>query len=152
MPPTSAGLLLCRHHGDWAFLLAHHGGPLFARRDDGWWTLPKGLIEPGESPLHTACREFHEETGFAVPEGPFHELGTIRQRSGKRVHGFAAVGDADPALLSSNPFEMEWPPRSGLKASFPEIDRVGWYGLADARRKLIAAQHPFLERALRALR
>lgn len=124
-------------------LLAHPGGPFWSRRDDAAWTLPKGEIDEGEDPLAAARREFAEETGFpAAP--PFLPLGELRQKSGKRISAWACAGDADPAQLRSNLFEMEWPPRSGRRQQFPEVDRVHWYGLEEARRKLIAGQVPFL--------
>lgn len=145
---VSAGLLLCRQAaGGVEFLLVHPGGPYFAKKDAGWWTLPKGLVEPGEHPLRTAQREFVEETGFALPPGPFWPLGEIKQKGGKRVIGFGALGDADPAALRSNPFEIEWPPRSGRRQTFPEVDRAGWFGLAAAKQMILAAQIPLLERA-----
>lgn len=149
MPVISAGLLLCRFVGpQLQFLLAHPGGPFFARKDLGAWTIPKGRVEPGENPRETALREFGEETGYDAPNPEkLVALGTIRQRSGKIVHGWAFVGDADPAALKSNPFEMEWPPRSGRYGSYPEIDRVEFYDLDLAAKKILEAQQPFLQRA-----
>jgi predicted NUDIX family NTP pyrophosphohydrolase len=131
-------------------LLAHPGGPFWARRDEAAWTLPKGEIGEAEEPLAAARREFEEETGFASTP-PFHPLGELRQRSGKRISAWAFEGDADPATLVSNSFEMEWPPRSGRVQAFPEVDRVGWFGLEEARLKLIAGQVPFLDALLRHL-
>lgn len=125
-------------------LLAHPGGPFWARRDEAAWTLPKGEIADSEEPLAAARREFQEETGFASSP-PYHPLGELRQRSGKRISAWAFEGDADPAQLVSNSFEMEWPPRSGRLQSFPEVDRVAWFGLQEARLKLIAGQVPFLD-------
>lgn len=125
-------------------LLAHPGGPFWARRDEAAWTLPKGEIAPQEEPLAAALREFAEETGFPSTP-PFIPLGELRQKSGKRISAWAFEGDADPALLRSNAFEMEWPPRSGRLQSFPEVDRVHWFGLVQARRKLIAGQAPFID-------
>jgi len=124
-------------------LLAHPGGPFWARRDEASWTLPKGEIAPDEEPLAAARREFQEETGFESAP-PFLPLGELRQKSGKRISAWAFEGDADPARLVSLAFEMEWPPRSGRMQSFPEVDRVGWFGLEEARRKLIAGQAPFI--------
>jgi predicted NUDIX family NTP pyrophosphohydrolase len=141
----SAGLLMFRRRGGGVeVLLAHPGGPFWSRRDEAAWTLPKGEIAPGEDPLAAARREFQEETGFASAP-PFHLLAELRQKSGKRITAWAFEGDADPAQLVSNPFEMEWPPRSGRLASFPEVDRVHWFGLDEARRKLIAGQVPFID-------
>lgn len=141
----SAGLLMFRRRGGGAeVLLAHPGGPFWARRDEAAWTLPKGEIAAGEDPLDAARREFLEETGFDS-RPPFLPLGELRQKSGKRISAWAFEGDADPARLVSNVFEMEWPPRSGRLQPFPEIDRVQWFGLDEARRKLIAGQAPFLD-------
>lgn len=131
-------------------LLAHPGGPFWSRRDDAAWTLPKGEIDPGEDPLAAACREFREETGFASAP-PFLPLGELRQKSGKRISAWAFEGDADPAALVSNRFELEWPPRSGRLQSFPEVDRVAWFGPEQARRKLIAGQAPFIDALERCL-
>ena len=139
-----------RHGAAVEVLLAHPGGPFWARRDDAAWTLPKGEIDPGEDPLAAARREFQEETGFSS-EPPFLLLGELRQKSGKRITGWAFEGDADPQRLVSNPFEMEWPPRSGHMQSFPEIDRVRWFEPEQARRKLIAGQVPFIDALERAL-
>ncbi len=144
--PRSAGLLMCRREGGGLeVLLAHPGGPFWARRDDGAWTLPKGEIQPGEAPLDAAIREFHEETGCR-PAGPFASLGAIRQKAGKQVHAWAFEGAFDPAQLRCNLFEIEWPPRSGRLQSFPEIDRAAWFGVGDALRKILPAQRPFIER------
>ena len=131
-------------------LLAHPGGPYWTRKDTGAWTLPKGEIEAGEDALACALREFREETGCA-PTGPFAPLGEVRQKSGKRVSAWTFEGDLDPALLESNLFEMEWPPRSGELRHFPEVDRVEWFDLHAARAKLLPAQLPFLERLAQAL-
>lgn len=125
-------------------LLAHPGGPFWVRRDEAAWTLPKGEIAPQEEPLAAALREFAEETGFPSTP-PFIPLGELRQKSGKRISAWAFEGDADPAVLRSNTFEMEWPPRSGRLQSFPEVDRVHWFGLVQARSKLIAGQAPFID-------
>jgi predicted NUDIX family NTP pyrophosphohydrolase len=132
-------------------LLAHPGGPYWTARDDGAWTLPKGAVDEGEDPLDAAQREFLEETGF-TPQPPYLPLGELRQRSGKRITAWAFEGDADPAQLTSNPFEVEWPPRSGRMQAFPEIDRVGWFGLDQARVKLLSGQAPFIDALERCLR
>jgi predicted NUDIX family NTP pyrophosphohydrolase len=147
----SAGLLMFRRAaGGLELLLAHPGGPFWARRDDGAWTLPKGELDEGEDALAAALREFEEETGCA-PAGPFLDLGEVRQKSGKRVQAWAFEGDLDPADLRCNLFEMEWPPRSGRLRQFPEVDRVGWFDPQAALRKLLPAQHPFVERLRRLL-
>jgi predicted NUDIX family NTP pyrophosphohydrolase len=149
---TSAGILLWRRREDAVeVLLAHNGGPYWARKDHGHWTIPKGEGEPGEELAAVARREFAEETGHEVPDGPLIDLGEIRQKSGKLVLGWAVEGDLDPATAVSNTFEMEWPPRSGRVQSFPEIDRVAWFGLEDARSRLKEAQVPFLDRLETAL-
>jgi predicted NUDIX family NTP pyrophosphohydrolase len=141
---VSAGLLVYRETtGTREVLLAHPGGPFWARKDLGAWTIPKGLVENGADLLATAQREFTEETGF-VAEGPFVALAPVRQTSGKIVHAFACRGDFDPTKLISNTFEIEWPPRSGRSQEFPEVDRAAWFDLEAARDKLISYQHPFL--------
>ena len=142
----SAGLLMFRRaEGGLQLLLAHPGGPFWARRDDGAWTLPKGELAEGEDALAAALREFEEETGCA-PAGPFLDLGEVRQKSGKRVQAWAFEGDLDPARLRCNLFEMEWPPRSGRMQQFPEIDRAAWFDPDAARRKLLPAQQAFVDR------
>jgi predicted NUDIX family NTP pyrophosphohydrolase len=138
----SAGLLAWRRRDEVEVLLAHPGGPYWAHRDDGSWTIPKGLVRPDDL-LEGARREFNEETGFTA-RGPFVALTAVKQKSGKTVHGFAFEADYDAAKSTSNTFEMEWPPRSGKMHKFPEIDRVGWFGMKQAARKLIAYQRPFL--------
>jgi predicted NUDIX family NTP pyrophosphohydrolase len=149
---TSAGILLWRRReGRLEVLLAHQGGPYWVTKDHGHWTIPKGEVEQGEELVAVARREFAEETGHDVPEAPLVELGRIRQKSGKVVLGWAVEGDLDPAAAVSNTYEMEWPPRSGRVVSFPEIDRVEWFGLGEARRRLKAAQVPFLDRLEAAL-
>lgn len=149
---VSAGLLMYRRSSEGALqvLLAHPGGPFFAKKDAGAWSLPKGLTEPGEDLLVAARREFHEETGFEVCE-PLIELGSIKQKGGKQVHAWAFEGDCDPSQLQSNSFELEWPPRSGKKREFPEIDRAEFFGVEVAREKLLAAQVPFIDRLLEAV-
>ncbi len=124
--------------------LVHPGGPFWKKKDDGAWTIPKGAVEADEEPLAAARREFGEETGFEVA-GPFHALGAFKQPGGKIVHAWAAEGGADPAALKSNLFEMEWPPRSGRRAAFPEIDRAGWFDLETAHAKILKGQRPILD-------
>jgi predicted NUDIX family NTP pyrophosphohydrolase len=144
---TSAGILLWRRRGGGLeVLLAHQGGPFWVKKDHGHWTIPKGEIEAGEELPAVARREFWEETGHRLPDGPMVDLGRIRQKSGKVVHGWAVEGDLDPSSAVSNTYEMEWPPRSGRLQSFPEIDRVEWFPLSEARERLKAAQVPFLDR------
>jgi len=138
----SAGLLAYRRGNQIEVLLAHPGGPYWARKDDGAWTIPKGLVRPDDL-LTGALREFNEETGLTAEE-PFMPLKPVRQKSGKTVHGFAFEADLDLAAFASNTFEMEWPPRSGRRKEFPEIDRIGWFGAAEAMQKIIAYQTPFL--------
>lgn len=148
----SAGLLMVRRGAEGALqvLLAHPGGPYWRGKDEGAWTLPKGEYEPPEDALAAARREFTEETGFdSAP--PFLPLGEVVQKSGKRTVAWAFAGDCDPAQLRCNTFEVEWPPRSGRKQSFPEVDRIEWFSLDEARRKIIAAQQPLLDRLEQAL-
>lgn len=147
MGKKSAGLLMYRQGGDGALqvLLAHPGGPYWRNKDEGAWTLPKGEYDVPEAPLDAARREFEEETGLS-PEPPFLPLGEVVQKSGKHVAAWAFAGDFDPARLRCNTFELEWPPRSGRRQSFPEIDRVDWLGLAAARRKINPALRALLDR------
>jgi predicted NUDIX family NTP pyrophosphohydrolase len=153
MPATSAGLLLYRlRDGEPEVLLVHPGGPFWARKDEGAWSIPKGEPEPGEEPQAVARREFEEELGAAPPPGEPIDLGEVRQRGGKVVHAWALEGDFDPATLRSNTFEAEWPPRSGQRREFPEVDRAEWFPLETARRKLNPAQSAFLERLVERLR
>ena len=145
MPKHSAGLLLFRRAGsDWQILLAHYGGPLWARKDEGAWSIPKGELAEDEDPLQGALREFAEETGHHVT-GEFIALDLIRQPGGKLVHAWAVEADFDPARLRSNTFSMEWPPRSGRQASFPEIDRAKWFGFDEARSRILVGQVGFLD-------
>ena len=125
--------------------LVHPGGPYFARRDDGVWSLPKGLVAAGEDLLTTARREFGEETGFSTPESGYLELGQVQQTN-KIVHAWAFEGERDPESIVSNSFEMEWPRRSGRKRSFPEVDRASYFTIQQARQKIIRAQFELIER------
>jgi predicted NUDIX family NTP pyrophosphohydrolase len=146
MPKRSAGILLYRRtdHGP-LVLLVHPGGPYWARKDDGAWSIPKGEIEPGEEPRSVAAREFEEETGAAAPGGAWVPLEPVRQPGGKIVHAWAVEGDFDPAGLASATFSIEWPPGSGRRAAFPEVDRAEWFPLSTARRRLSAGQVPLLD-------
>lgn len=142
----SAGLLMYRRRGDAIeVFLVHPGGPFWARKDLGAWTVPKGEYEPDEEPLAAARREFQEETGF-LAQGKFLELGSIRQKSGKVVVAWAFEGDCDPAQLISNTCEIEWPPKSGLRKEIPEVDRGGWFSLQEARERIRAEQADLLLR------
>ncbi|MGN2244239.1 NUDIX domain-containing protein [Frateuria sp. GZRR33] len=146
MPLTSAGILMYRlDQGVPQVLLAHPGGPFWRRRDEGAWMLPKGELLPDEDAEVAARREFGEELG-APALGPLHPLGRLRQRGGKWVEAFALAGDFDTAALRSNMFELEWPPHSGQRASFPEIDRVAWFTLAQARGKILPSQSELIDR------
>jgi predicted NUDIX family NTP pyrophosphohydrolase len=150
---TSAGIVLHRHAGgELQVLLVHPGGPFWATRDAGAWSIPKGEYFDGEDPLHAALREFEEELGIAPPDGDAVDLGEIRQKSGKRVHAWALAGDLDAAEVASNTVEIEWPPRSGKKLQIPEVDRAGWFSLTDARTRINAAQAALLDRLEAALR
>jgi predicted NUDIX family NTP pyrophosphohydrolase len=142
----SAGILLFRRHGHLEVLLAHPGGPFWARRDAGAWSLPKGEHEPDEPPLAAAEREFREELGIPVPDGPRLHLGEVRQAGGKVVEAWAVEGDLDPAAIAPGTFELEWPRGSGRRRTFPEVDRVAWFDLAEARARLLGGQVPFLHR------
>jgi predicted NUDIX family NTP pyrophosphohydrolase len=145
MAKTSAGLLMYRRRGrTLEVLLVHPGGPFWAKKDLGAWSIPKGEIDPGEDPLAAARRELAEETGFST-EGVFQPLAPITQAGGKVVHAFALEGDADPAGLRSNTFSIEWPPRSGRLQSFPEVDRAAWLPLDLARQKINPAQVALLD-------
>jgi predicted NUDIX family NTP pyrophosphohydrolase len=144
---TSAGLVVFRERdGALQVLLAHMGGPYWARKDAGAWSIPKGELEDGEDPLAGARREYGEELGQPPPDGAVIELGEVRQRGGKRVVAFAVEGDFDPAQLRPGTFELEWPPRSGRRQTFPEVDRVAWFDLATATGKLVRGQVPLLDR------
>ena len=153
MPKRSAGLLLYRGPTDAIeVLLVHPGGPYWARRDDGAWSVPKGEIDAGDDPFATAMREFREELGSDPPDtGPAVPLGEIRQAGGKTVLAWAVAGDLDVSEIRSSTFTMEWPPRSGRTAEFPEIDRAAWFSLEAARAKLVSGQVPFIDRLPAAL-
>jgi predicted NUDIX family NTP pyrophosphohydrolase len=140
-----------RSHGRIEVLLVHPGGPFWAKRDLGAWTIPKGEILPSEEPLAAARREFEEETGIAA-SGPVHPLGQVRLKSGKIVHAWAFEGDCDPAAIRSTTFKMEWPPRSGLEREFPEVDRGAWFPLDTAAERLTPGQAPLLDALGRLLR
>ena len=143
----SAGILLHRLRGGrLEVLLVHPGGPLWARCDEGAWSIPKGEYDEGEEPLAAARREFEEELGTAPPDGDAADLGDVRQKSGKFVRAWAIAGDLDPATAVSNTFELEWPPRSGRRIEVPEVDRVEWFGLDAAREKINGAQVALLDR------
>jgi predicted NUDIX family NTP pyrophosphohydrolase len=149
----SAGILLYRVGRDGpSVLLVHPGGPFWARRDAGAWSIPKGEYEEGEDPRGSALREFEEETGTAPPAGELVELGSVKQKNGKVVTAWAVEGDLDADSVRSNTFTMEWPPRSGQTAEFPEIDRAEWFGADEAREKLVAAQSEFVNRLLERIR
>ena len=141
---TSAGILLYRiWSGELQVFIVHPGGPFWARKDAGAWSIPKGEPDQASDLLETAKREFHEETGKPVT-GEFLPLTPLKQPSGKVVHAWAVNGDIDPATLKSNTFTMEWPPRSGRQQAFPEVDRGGWFTIAEARKKLVSGQVGFL--------
>ena len=142
---TSAGILLYRRKGkDLQVFLVHPGGPFWAKKDLGAWSLPKGEFADGEDPLAAAKREFTEETGFPI-DGNFRALRPLRQPSGKTIYAWAVEGDCDPEALRSNTFEMEWPPKSGRRQEFPEVDRAAWFSIDEARDQIIAGQAPFLD-------
>jgi predicted NUDIX family NTP pyrophosphohydrolase len=148
----SAGILLYRRSGgEPEVLLVHPGGPFWAKKDGGAWSIPKGEYDDAEDPQACARREFHEETGTELAPGELAELGSVRQKSGKQVTAWAAEGDLDPETVSSNTFEMEWPPRSGSRQAFPEVDRAEWFDLETAREKLNPAQTAFLDRLVERL-
>jgi predicted NUDIX family NTP pyrophosphohydrolase len=143
----SAGILLHRHGREGPeVLLVHPGGPFWAKRDAGAWSIPKGEPEVGEDERACAAREFAEELGVAPPAGELVELGTVSQRAGKVVTAFALEGDLDADAIRSSTFEMQWPPRSGRMQAFPEVDRAEWFSLAQARERILPAQAPLLDR------
>jgi predicted NUDIX family NTP pyrophosphohydrolase len=148
-PALSAGILLFRPGRDGIeVLLGHMGGPFWARRDDGAWSMPKGEHGAEEEPRAAAAREFAEELGSPLPPGPLLELGVVRQPSGKRLTAFALAGDLDADAIASNMFELEWPRGSGRMRSFPEFDRAAWFDPDTARRKLVRGQVEFVDRLL----
>jgi predicted NUDIX family NTP pyrophosphohydrolase len=145
MPKRSAGILMYRRRGaSFEVLLVHPGGPFWARKEAGAWSIPKGEIGEGEDPFAVACREFREETG-AVPQGAFRPLGDVMQ-SRKIVTAWAVEGEFDVAALKSNSFEIEWPPGSGRRQAFPEVDRARWFAPADAKRAIVRGQAPLIDR------
>ena len=148
MAKHSAGILLYRRAGDGLeVLLVHPGGPFWARKDAGAWSIPKGEYERGDDPRACALREFEEELGTPLPAGTeLTELGTVRQSGGKLITAYAAAGDLDTDAIVSNTFTIEWPPRSGREATFPEVDRAGWFSLDEAREKINQAQAELLVR------
>jgi predicted NUDIX family NTP pyrophosphohydrolase len=150
----SAGLILFRVGTAPEVLLVHPGGPFWAKKDLGAWSIPKGELEEGEDPRMCALRELGEELGPAAPRlsvDDLIELGSIRQKAGKVVHAWAAEGGFDPAALEGNSFELEWPPRSGIRREYPEVDRAEWFDPAEARRRILAAQAPLIDRLLESL-
>lgn len=151
MPQRSAGVFLYRRKGDGIeVLLVHPGGPFWAKKNDGAWSIPKGLIEPGEEPIAVARREFEEETG-APMDVDLVPLGIFAQSRAKAIEVWAAEGDFDPTTLTSNTFSMEWPPRSGRMQEFPEVDRAQWFGPDEARMKMLKGQRPVLDALLQRL-
>ena len=143
----SAGILLFRGGAQaLEVLLVHPGGPFWARKDLGAWSIPKGEVDDGEDPRACALREFAEETGVRLPDGVLDDLGSVKLKSGKLVLGFAVAGDLDADAVQSNTFELEWPPRSGRTQAFPEVDRAEWFGLEQARAKLNPAQAELVDR------
>ena len=152
-PRTSAGIVLFRpRNGRLEILLAHPGGPFFTNRDAGHWTIPKGEADGDEELVAVARREFEEETGNRPPDGDPIELGSIVQKGGKVVHAWALEGDLDPATADSNTFEMVWPPGSGRLQKFPEIDRVEWFDVDEAKRRVKPTQIPLIDRLVEHLR
>jgi predicted NUDIX family NTP pyrophosphohydrolase len=144
---TSAGLLVYRRQDELEIFLVHPGGPFWAKKDAGAWTIPKGEIAEGEQPLEAAKREFREETGFEI-DGKFRRLDPIKQAGGKIVQAWAIEADCDPARLQSNRFSIEWPPKSGKTREFPEVDRAGWFTVAEARTKILAGQIGLIDQLL----
>jgi len=151
MPKQSAGLLKYRwRNSHLEVFLVHPGGPIWANKDLAAWSIPKGEFSESEHPLEVAKREFKEETGFAA-EGNFVDLGTVKQPSGKIVHAWFVEEDCDPSNLTSNTFQMEWPPRSGRRIEVPEVDRGEWFSINMARERILKGQAPFLDLLMRNL-
>ncbi|HJV35884.1 NUDIX domain-containing protein [Geomonas sp.] len=151
MPKTSAGLLMYRlRDHQLELFLVHPGGPLWAKKDLGSWSIPKGEYTSGEDAFEVARREFQEETGFQA-EGEFRELNLVKQPGGKQVRAWAVEGDCDAGAITSNLFTMEWPPKSGRQAEFPEVDRAGWFGVEQAKEKILQGQLPFIGELCRLL-
>jgi predicted NUDIX family NTP pyrophosphohydrolase len=144
---NSAGLLLYRRRGDLEIFLVHPGGPFWAKKDLGAWSLPKGEFDNGEDPLEAAKREFTEETGFPI-DGEFHQLEPLKQRGGKVVHAWAVEADCDASQIRSNLFSIEWPPKSGQMLKFPEVDRAQWFNIPEARKRILAGQSGFIDQLL----
>jgi len=145
MAKISAGILMFRKRdGQLQVFLVHPGGPLWTKKDIGAWSIPKGEIDPGEDPLSAAQREFEEETGLKI-SGRFIPLSSVKLKSGKVVQAWAGEGECDPETIKSNTFPIEWPPRSGRKQEFPEIDRAAWFGIGEAKEKINKGQVPLIE-------
>ena len=148
---ASAGLLLYRRRGDdREIFLVHPGGPFWAKKDVGAWSLPKGEFEEGEDPLHAAKREFTEETGCTI-DGEFRPLESLKQRGGKIVHAWAVEADCDASQIRSNLFSIEWPPKSGRFQKFPEVDRAQWFNIPEAQKRIVAGQRGFIDQLVSAL-
>jgi predicted NUDIX family NTP pyrophosphohydrolase len=141
---NTAGLLLYRRRGELEVFLVHPGGPFWAKKDAGAWSLPKGELAEGEDPLQAAKREFTEETGFPI-DGEFLRLDPVKQSGGKVVHAWAIEADCDPSQVRSNLFSMEWPPKSGTTKEFPEVDRAAWFTIPEARKRIVAGQIGLLD-------
>jgi predicted NUDIX family NTP pyrophosphohydrolase len=147
---AAAGLLVYRQRAELEVFLVHPGGPLWAKKDMGAWSLPKGEFEEGEEPLQAAKREFAEETGFSV-DGEFLKLEPLKQRGGKIVHAWAIEADCDASQVRSNLFSMQWPPKSGRIQQFPEVDRAAWFTIPEARRRILPSQSGFIDQLVEAL-
>jgi predicted NUDIX family NTP pyrophosphohydrolase len=149
----SAGILVYRLvAGELQVLLVHPGGPFWAKKDDGAWFIPKGEVEPGEEPLACALREFREELGMSPPTGDPRDLGTVKNKSGKLIYGWALAGDLDLSAFESNTFSLEWPPKSGKMRDFPEVDRAQYFGIEAALVKMHPAELPLVQRLLERLK